>query len=278
MIVKENNDRKDDVNSSDNNGNNDIKNDTEDFYCDDDDDDVDDDDDDEEVEHIEEEEESDDDDIDTSEISDIGGFSGEHTKIVTQNELRDELIQKAEELSMQLALSVGETQLLLSSFKWSEDKLQNAYFDDIEKCQRQAGLIYSEEDSENTRNENDEFSCVVCMEDVPMEKTYALGCGHRYCTECWKGYLKSAFSKFGPNVFRTTCMYPNCKAIVTFETWKNFTDKENYDRYWYFSIKNFVEQDKKYIICPSCDLILYNNMFRSGTQKYSSCKCGKKLW
>ena len=251
-----------------------IISDDEDEYFDDDEEE--DEEDDEEVEHIEEDD--DDSDSDSMEISEISGNSGDSTRVITQNELRDKLIEKAEDLSSQLALSVGETQLLLSSFKWSEDKLQNAYFDDIEKCQEQAGIVAPEEQSDDQLNENGEFPCAVCLDDVPMDKTYALGCGHRYCRECWNGYLKAAFSKFGQNVFRTTCMYPDCKAVVTFESWKALADRDDYDKYWYFMIKNFVEQDKKYIICPSCGLILYNNLFRSETQKASACKCGKKLW
>ncbi len=33
------------------------------------------------------------------------------------------------------------------------------------------------------------FSCLICLEDLPAKDTFALSCGHRYCNECWSGYL-----------------------------------------------------------------------------------------
>ena len=198
---------------------------------------------------------------------------------MTREQLRDRLIQKAQDLSGQLALSVGETQLLLTYFNWSEDKLQNSYFDDIEKYQERAGIVKAEEDDdEGGEDKGGVFSCTVCLEDVPMKDTYALVCGHRYCTECWGGYLKEAVSKLGHLVYRATCMHPECKAVIPFDAWEKLSSKEDYDKYWYFMLKSFVEQDKKYIMCPSCDLILCNKLFRSGSQKSGTCKCGKKLW
>ena len=42
--------------------------------------------------------------------------------------------------------------------------------------------------------QKDKVECLVCMNDVPFEKTYSLNCSHRfYCLDCWRDYLDAEF-------------------------------------------------------------------------------------
>lgn len=33
------------------------------------------------------------------------------------------------------------------------------------------------------------FECLCCLEEVLMNSTFSLGCGHRYCAACWSDFL-----------------------------------------------------------------------------------------
>jgi len=55
------------------------------------------------------------------------------------------------------------------------------------------------------------FSCPVCWNDVDMSKTFALGCGHRYCEDCWHHYLEQRIvAPENLESVRSVCMCEGC--------------------------------------------------------------------
>ena len=42
----------------------------------------------------------------------------------------------------------------------------------------------------NTSVEGDEYECGICMEDVPADDAFSLGCGHYFCRACWRDHLR----------------------------------------------------------------------------------------
>ena len=39
-------------------------------------------------------------------------------------------------------------------------------------------------------NPREKVNCLICYDDFEAKDTFALGCGHRYCTSCWRVYLE----------------------------------------------------------------------------------------
>lgn len=81
---------------------------------------------------------------------------------------------------------------LLGQYKWNKEKLLSDFFSGVTQI----------DDSDHDDSNEDEgvgkewnssassvIECPVCMEKTPMSATHALSCGHRYCEDCWVGYL-----------------------------------------------------------------------------------------
>ena len=52
--------------------------------------------------------------------------------------------------------------------------------------------------------------CEACMDDVAIEDTTMLRCGHRFCNDCWTAYI-SIKIKEGESK-NITCMMDKCKV------------------------------------------------------------------
>jgi len=158
-----------------------------------------------------------------------------------------------------LEMDKGDASLILREFQWSVERFENLYFDKPEKYNTDAGVMVASSTTTTTTtqtggDDEDEFECPVCMNDVPADDSYALACGHRFCTDCWQNHLKSSCDTLGANCTRATCMAPNCPAVIPYPVWQRLAEPAVFDRYWYFLMKDFVEKNKKYVFCinPNC--------------------------
>jgi hypothetical protein len=57
-----------------------------------------------------------------------------------------------------------------------------------EKVRKDAGI--STLDLEKKPSKKKEYECPICTETYNGANMYALGCGHKYCLDCWKSYLE----------------------------------------------------------------------------------------
>lgn len=223
---------------------------------------------------------------DTEWFLDEGGEEDERMfEILEKGELKGILLSMIREVSLQLDIPLGHSQLLIRAFKWSQDKLLANYFDDINGSLTRAGIIVSEDGGSIGDNGDEEyqdgetFECPVCFDDVPIEESYKLSCGHRYCATCWQGHLSAMVETLGKNVTGASCMYPGCKAVVPYDGWEKLVPPDTADRYWYFTLKEFVEcNSRSYVFCsnPSCARTIHYK----GTGHCSDvveCECGKKF-
>ena len=219
---------------------------------------------------------------------DEGGEEDERMfEILEKGELKGILLNMIREVSLQLDIPLGHSQLLIRAFKWSQDKLLANYFDDINGSLLRAGIIVSEDGGSigagagegEDYQDGDTFECPVCFDDVPVEESYKLSCGHRYCATCWQGHLSAMIETLGKNVTGAGCMYPGCKAVVPYDGWEKLVPPDTADRYWYFTLKEFVEcNSRSYVFCsnPSCARTIHYK----GTGHCSDvveCECGKKF-
>lgn len=96
------------------------------------------------------------------------------------------------------------------------------------------------------------FECPVCWNDVPMSKTFALGCGHRYCEECWTNYLKERILSPGNlESVCSHCMGKECMCPVPESVFARFVrDPKLVKRYAEQSLRHFVSVEPHYKWCP----------------------------
>ena len=54
----------------------------------------------------------------------------------------------------------------------------------------------------------------MCMEDVPPNDVFSMPCNHKFCLDCWGGFISTAISD-GPNCVYHTCPEFKCNELIT---------------------------------------------------------------
>lgn len=161
---------------------------------------------------------------------------------------------------------------LLRYFKWNRERLSAAYFANPEKTLRDVGMgsLALEVPPPGAPHI---FTCKVCFEDVPMDTTFALGCGHRYCHQCWADDLEHQVAS-GPNCVFAHCMAPKCTELCHEECFKRIVSPALFERYREFLHRSFIDQNPNVKWCPSpgCDNSVKCD--RRGRRQPVVCACG----
>lgn len=100
-----------------------------------------------------------------------------------------------------------------------------------------------------------EVECEVCMCEVPIAQTYALGCGHTYCMECWSDHLTTTLdpsATLRPEVVvATSCMAPDCGATLDESDWRVLLPGSRWVDYEDAQLQAFVAARRDFAWCPS---------------------------
>lgn len=90
---------------------------------------------------------------------------------------------------MQLSKCPLDSLIIMLQYKnWEVDKLINDYFDDKSKLYEECGIV---DNPKNKLTERKDFSCLVCCDSYSEVKTYSLTCGHAYCINCYRAYIRA---------------------------------------------------------------------------------------
>jgi ariadne-1 len=78
------------------------------------------------------------------------------------------------------------------------------------------------------------FTCSICYlssedEDSGRMETLALGCGHRFCSDCYQHYIEQKVKEEGESR-RVQCMQEKCKLVVDERTVKMLVDPAIYEK------------------------------------------------
>eukprot|EP01112_Ceratiomyxa_fruticulosa_P000745 TRINITY_DN1067_c0_g1_i1.p1 TRINITY_DN1067_c0_g1~~TRINITY_DN1067_c0_g1_i1.p1 ORF type:complete len:814 (+),score=189.52 TRINITY_DN1067_c0_g1_i1:311-2752(+) len=170
--------------------------------------------------------------------------------ILEKEDLENKLNEEIDSTAQQINLDRGDAALVLNYFNWDKEKLLATYFDNPEKYCKEAGIL-TRGSSSNTQLSTEKWNCKVCFEEFPLNKTFSLGCGHRYCLGCWKSYLHAMVVEMGSSITDVKCMFPECTGKINFEKFSQLADYRDFERYHYFFVKKFVDSDWRYTFCPS---------------------------
>lgn len=56
-------------------------------------------------------------------------------------------------------------------------------------------------------------TCQICFDEVPVRVMRSARCRHRFCLDCWRGYVTNAINS-GPSALNLRCPLPECSAAV----------------------------------------------------------------
>eukprot|EP01114_Cavostelium_apophysatum_P018563 TRINITY_DN576_c0_g1_i1.p1 TRINITY_DN576_c0_g1~~TRINITY_DN576_c0_g1_i1.p1 ORF type:complete len:511 (+),score=127.36 TRINITY_DN576_c0_g1_i1:176-1708(+) len=161
---------------------------------------------------------------------------------------------------------------LLRHFKWNKDRLIESYMDNQEKTCTDAGLSTLELERP-VPDPKKTHECLICMDSLPAAETFALSCGHRYCKDCWKGYLEVKI-KDGPTSVYARCPAPKCKSIVHEQAYKTLVSKPLFERYTTFLHRSFVDDNAQIKWCPAPGCTFAIRCERTGRKQAVTCQCG----
>ncbi|KDQ21454.1 hypothetical protein BOTBODRAFT_25896 [Botryobasidium botryosum FD-172 SS1] len=180
----------------------------------------------------------------------------------------DRLMNKeAEHVAGIFGLEPSTALLLLRHMAWNKERLIEKYMDNPEAVRKDAGILAapplaptSSSSSAGVRRSarransvqpsappSTPFMCPVCCDDEPPN-TYALACGHAFCSTCWETYLHTKVREEGE--FTVRCMDSDCKLLADDAFIARVCSKEDSKRHHELVSRNFVGNSSQYKFCP----------------------------
>lgn len=85
-------------------------------------------------------------------------------------------------------LSVKEhhARTLLIHYRWDVDEVFAVFVEKGKECLfKEAGVTVGEHnDISSVHSSSGDVMCIICMEDIPVNETTTMDCGHCFCNEC----------------------------------------------------------------------------------------------
>ncbi|CAL5383632.1 unnamed protein product [Camellia sinensis] len=203
---------------------------------------------------------------------------GPSSKVITKDSLlaaqRDDL-QNVMDL---LSLKEQHARTLLIHYRWDVDKVFAVF---VEKGKDQlcteAGVIVRSEDN-SLLHSSSELMCDVCMDELPVNETTTMDCGHFFCNDCWTEHFIVKINEGQSK--RITCMAHKCNAICDEGKIRNLVCArhpdlaEKFDR---FLLESYIDDNSRVKWCPSVPHC--GNAIRVEHDKYCEveCACGMQF-
>ncbi|UYV77060.1 ARIH1 [Cordylochernes scorpioides] len=167
--------------------------------------------------------------------------------------------------------------ILLNHFNWDLAKFYDRYYGgDQRSLFEDAHMVNPLENLRppiNGTNERPSIEeCEICFLEFPSNIMTGIGCGHKFCQECWKEYLTTKIMHDGMGQ-KISCQASECDILVDYQTVMNLIEDEKVkQRYQQLIINSYVAYKDKLRWCPSPDC---NNVIRvqSVESRPVTCNC-----
>ncbi|KAI9000153.1 hypothetical protein DFJ74DRAFT_459777 [Hyaloraphidium curvatum] len=129
------------------------------------------------------------------------------------------------------------------------------------------------------------FECHVCYAaSGPNEPSVRLACGHRFCVDCYRSFVKSIVTEDG-QLGKLRCMEVGCKVAVDADVVRALVDDDVWERYQSLVFDSFIFSNPHLRYCPSpqCGNILSvatlppAHLIRLVVPPTAACACGTEL-
>ena len=150
-------------------------------------------------------------------------------KVYSPQDIHNQQDKQVAEIATLLEQPAEQTAILLRFMRWNKERLIEQYMDKQEEVLDKAGLGADMSSNPPRLEVMDGFMCDICCEDTPGLETYALKCGHRYCTNCYRQYLAQKIKDEG-EAARIRCPGDACNRIVDAKSLDLLVPADIYDR------------------------------------------------
>ncbi|CAN1189019.1 Probable E3 ubiquitin-protein ligase ARI11 [Linum perenne] len=130
------------------------------------------------------------------------------------------------EITSSLSVPRAPAVVLLVSNKWYSELIQENWFSDEEKMRRFLGLTMVASSSSAAT----EIYCKICWERISIPDFISLDCGHNFCNECWRQYIKVGVGD-GIACLTLRCPEPKCYVLVPKSTVETLAESEDIEKY-----------------------------------------------
>jgi len=145
--------------------------------------------------------------------------------------------------------------------------MQDAWFNDQEAVRKESGL-----NPDKSLIFTPEKYCLVCYTEG--ESFDEMKCGHSFCSECWRSYLKEKVT-IGHLCLDVTCMQEGCPLTLPHSKWTKIleNDEDELAAYRKFHCKSFTDDNKSVRWCPKPGCI-YAVESTNYARTEIECTCG----
>jgi ariadne-1 len=174
-------------------------------------------------------------------------------KIIDYLEIYPMLKHMMEEVASLLGVSLDHSLVLLHEYRWNKEKLVEEYFSNSNKTLEKSGILVSDAVALRVAGKDDmcrENYCRICLSQCDAKKLYGLSCGHKFCSDCYKGYLDTVIGD-GPICVTATCPEHQCNQKILADTVKSLCDASTYEKYLMYMTRNFIETSSTMRWCPA---------------------------
>jgi ariadne-1 len=191
-------------------------------------------------------------------LSNINSDKDNYQEILRSSDidkLRSRIVEDFVEFS---SLPKDEAAIVLIHYKWNIDKLKGIWYDNLEENLIKCGLEMSEETKKfnfsetNLKSTEKSSLCRICEINILDSTAFSLKCGHKFCEECWTGYILYKMEDL-MTCINSTCPQKGCNIIIPesvfFKFLKDYpTILENYKKALQ---KNFTDCNSDIRWCPT---------------------------
>ena len=195
---------------------------------------------------------------------DSGINTGDKYQLLDPEILDKEREQKIEEFISISSLPKSQAELVLMNNNWNLDILMTDWYDKMEKIKENSGIVQTKESTKLLKeylkdNPIEKGICPICYTDIDPGDDISLGCGHEFCSECYREHLKEKTND-QLTLLATTCPMKHCNFQVPSETFKKLLKNEKNELKIYKKclMRNFTESNADVKLCPNprCDKII----------------------
>lgn len=146
--------------------------------------------------------------------------------------LQREQAREVAKVASMFSIKDTDAAILLRHLGWNSERLTDKYLDDADALKLAAGVV---DGPGRPRIQSiSDFTCEICYltssdEDDGLMATLALGCGHRFCKDCYQQYVEQKVKQEGESR-RVQCMQEKCQLVLDEKTVELITSPEVYDR------------------------------------------------
>lgn len=203
-------------------------------------------------------------------------LSTEEDKATLTMELELRIAVVAKELSVPTSAA----SVIISSYGWSSIDSIDACVMDRDEVFRRCGVQARCSRTFDSGNDNDNgmdetFVCGICYDDeITLSDSYAMLCGHRFCTPCWKSFVENKFDEGPSQVLNASCPRQDCTERITGVELNELCPK-TVEKWKTYLLRNFVDQEPQYRFCPGpdCEFVVAS----LGDRGPVDCLCGTKF-